>query len=294
MIKVIIADLDDTIYNFVDFYVPGFNAMVKELSRLTGIDERALRESFKRVHQKHKTTEYAFSIQELDVLAETNAGLTIPEILHKYKSAIIAFRVTRKKTLHLYDGVKETLEKLRSDGRKIVGYTDAMMFYAVHRIKELRVEQLFDGLVAPRDHGIPSGTRAEDVRYYDSPEPYETSIPFKKELEPSILKPNPEGLNEILRYFDVKPAEAVYVGDSLHKDIYMAQRCGIHDVYAQYGRQHDPDHYRQLVDITHWTEEDVARELELKELNISPSFSICCFGELIDVIQNIEKTESPG
>jgi len=79
-----------------------------------------LRESFKRVHQKHKTTEYAFSIQDLDVLAEIDAGLTVSEILRKYDSAIKAFRVTRKKTLHLYGDVREALEKLRSEGRKII------------------------------------------------------------------------------------------------------------------------------------------------------------------------------
>ena len=288
MIKLVITDLDNTIYNWVDYYVPSFNAMVKELSRLTGIDGRALRESFKRVHQKHKTTEYAFSIQELDVLADINAEMTVPEILQKYDSVIRAFRSTRKKTLRLYDGVKETLEMMRSKGRKIVGYTDAMMFYTVYRIKELGVEQLFDGLVALCDHGVPSSVRLGDVRYYENAERYRTSILFKRELEPSIVKPNPEGLKEILRYFGLQPTEAVYVGDSLHKDIYMAQRCGIHDVYAEYGRQYDPDHYRQLVEITHWTEEDVAHELGLKELNISPSFSISRFGELIDVIQNIE------
>lgn len=130
MIKLLITDLDNTIYNWVDFYVPSFNSMVQELSRITAIDERALRESFKRVHQKHRTTEYAFSIEELDVLSQTDAGLTVPEKLQKYDSAINAFRKIRKEALRLYEGVKETLEMFRNTGMKIVGHTDAMMFYA--------------------------------------------------------------------------------------------------------------------------------------------------------------------
>ena len=292
VIKLVIVDLDNTIYNWVDFYVPSFNAMIKELVRLTGIDEHVLRESFKRVHQKHKTAEYTFSIEELDVLSESNAGLTVPEILQKYNPAIKAFRIMRKKTLRRYDNVIETLEKLRSKGKKIVAHTDAMMFYAVYRVKELGVERFFDGIVAPRDHGLPEGVRPGDVRFY-SDEKYETIIPFKKELEPEIVKPNPECLNEILRYFGVEGNEAVYVGDSLHKDIYMAQRCGVHDVYAEYGRQYDANYYRQLIEITYWTDEEVAHELELKALSISPSFRIQRFGELMGVIQTIESCTIP-
>ncbi len=292
MIKLVIVDIDNTIYNWVDFYVPCFNVMVKELVQLTGIDEQALRKSFKRVHQKHKTAEYAFSIEELDVFSESNAGLTIPEILQKYNPAIKAFRSMRKKTLHLYDNVIETLEKLRSKGKKMVAHTDAMMFYAVYRVKELGVERFFDGIVAPRDHGLPKGVRPGDVRFH-SDEKYETIIPFKKELEPEIVKPNPECLNEILHNFNVKGNEAVYVGDSLHKDVYMAQRCGVHDVYAEYGRQYDANYYRQLVEITYWTDEEVARELELKALSISPSFKIQRFSDLIGVIQNIESRTTP-
>lgn len=288
MIKLIITDLDNTIYNWVDFYVPCFNAMLKELALLTGIKKQNLRESFKRVHQKYKTTEYAFSIEKLDVLSEANAGLTVPEVLQKYNSAIKAFRSMRKKRLRLYDGVKETLEKLRREHRKIVGHTDAMMFYAVYRVKQLGVEQLLDGLVAPRDHGLPKGTRPEDVRSYSEAEKYETIISFKKELEPGILKPNPGCLHEILRDFAIKPEETIYVGDSLHKDIYMAQRCGVYDVDAEYGRDYNPDYYRQLVEISHWTKADVVRELDLKTLNIFPTFTISCFGDILKVIQEIE------
>ena len=288
LIKLVITDLDNTIYNWVDFYVPSFNAMVKELSRLTGIKEEALRASFKKVHRKHRTSEYAFAIQELDVIAETNAGLSVREIIEKYSSAITAFRVMRGKMLRLYDSVQETLRKIRSAGRKIVGHTDAMMFYAVRRIKQLDVERYLDGLVAPRDHGLPLGTRPEDFRSSSNPSRYKSAVPINRELDPTISKPSPEVLNEILRLFGAEPAEAIYVGDSLKKDVYMAQRCGVFEVYAEYGKIYNPEHYRQLVEITHWTDEDVAQEVELGRLNISPSFTISAFSDLLEVIERIE------
>ena len=84
MIKLIVTDLDNTIYNWVDFYVPAFNAMLKELNHISGISERQLKQAFKRVHQKHKTTEYAFAIEELDVLPEVQQGKPPRYIREKY------------------------------------------------------------------------------------------------------------------------------------------------------------------------------------------------------------------
>lgn len=287
MIKLIITDLDNTMYNWVDFFVPSFNAMVKELSRLTGIKQDTLRASFKRVYQKHKTSEYAFAIEELDVLADLDRGLSVRERLKKYNSAVQAFRKMRLKTLHLYEGVQETLAQLQQDGRNIVGHSQAPMFYVITRLKQLKVEHFFDGVYAFRDYGLPKGTRPEDVRS-NEPEYYQTVIPYVKEIDPAIVKPNAETLYELLRSFDANPHEAIYLGDSLHRDIYMAQQCGVHDVYAEYGRFFNPEHYSQLVEITHWTEEDVARELQLKSLNIKPTYTITRFADLLNIIQEIE------
>lgn len=289
MIKLLITDLDNTLYNWVDFYVPAFNAMLTELVKLTGLDESALRSSFKRVHEKHKTTEYAFSIQELDVLASESRGLTTREILEKYGTAIKAFRLARQNTLCLYPTVEETLEILRRQGRVIVAHTDAMMYYAVQRLKQLGIESMFDGIVAPRDHGLPAGTKPEDVRSYSDPDRYETTIRYVSELDPEILKPNRECICRILSHFNVANDEAIYVGDSLYKDIYMAQSCGVYDVLAEYGKTYDEQNYLELVEITHWTEEDVAREKAGQIRTIEPTFNIDCFGELLGVIEIIEQ-----
>jgi len=80
-IKLLVTDLDNTTYNWIDFYVPSFLAMVQELSRFTGIGEDELKASFKRLHQQHKTSEYTFAIQQLDVLREENKGRVLyPDI----------------------------------------------------------------------------------------------------------------------------------------------------------------------------------------------------------------------
>jgi phosphoglycolate phosphatase len=288
VIKLVITDLDNTLYDWVDYFVPSFSAMLDELVRMTGIDEPTLKESFKRVYQRHGTTEYAFAIQELDVLAKQNAGLTHREMLAKYETAIRAFRRARRNTLRLYDGVAATLRQLRQQGRKIAAHTDAMMFYAESRLKQLEIEDLFDALVAPRDHGLPAGARAEDLRYHRTTDAYEARIAIKRALEPGMLKPNPDCLLDIVKTFGVAPGETLYVGDSLGKDVRMAQRARVHDVHAAYGGRHSADNYRKLVEITHWTEEDVAREKELQAVAVKPSFTIANFAETLAIIRQLD------
>lgn len=53
-----------------------------------------------------------------------------------------------------------------------------------------------------------------------------------------------------------------YVSDSLTRDMSMAKAAGVHAVRAKYGTRYDRDLWLDLVWITHWTDEDVAREAE--------------------------------
>nr|WP_291578161.1 HAD-IA family hydrolase [Bradyrhizobium sp.] len=80
-------------------------------------------------------------------------------------------------------------------------------------------------------------------------------------------KPNPAVLNAIVSGLGLQKAECVYVGDNLMKDVAMAIDCGIEDVWAKYGQAHKRPEYKLLVDVTHWTAEEVAREMTLAVLH---------------------------
>src|SRR5262249_9211139 len=144
---------------------------------------------FKRVHERHRTTEYSFAIQELDVLRDQTNHLSPQEILDVYGPAIKAFRATRKRLLQLYDGVLFGLTQLRDQGKQIVAVTDSLQFHALYRLRQLQLEELFDGLISPPDHGFPEGTKARDVRFYDD-EAYESSIPMRITTSPLSRKPD--------------------------------------------------------------------------------------------------------
>lgn len=291
MIDLVVLDLDNTLYDWVGYYVPAFRAMLAELSRITGLPENELKASFQRVHQRHGTSEYAFAIEELDVLQEVDQDLSIPERLEKYATAINAFRAVRAERMSLYPGAAEVLGALHREDRQLVAYTDAMMFYATRRLKQLGIEKYFSGLVAPRDHGLPPGVRPEWVRSSDDETKYRPLIPHVEALEPGLAKPNPEILLEIVRDFETRPERSVYVGDSLHRDVYMAQLAGVHDIYASYGRSYPREYFTELVEITHWTDEDVARERDLHRISVEPSQVIDSIRELPAALDRIDRPE---
>src|SRR5688500_7745082 len=110
--RVVIVDIDNTLYDWVSCYIPSFNAVLQQLHEITLIDPEVLTASFQRVHQRQRTSEYSFAIQELDVLRDVDARLTPVEIYKKYDRAVHAFRRTRNRTLHPYRRVRATLASL--------------------------------------------------------------------------------------------------------------------------------------------------------------------------------------
>jgi hypothetical protein len=88
-------------------------------------------------------------------------------------------------------------------------------------------------------------------------------LQIAKELAHHQTKPDPDVLLEICRTEEVAPEDAAYVGDSIARDMLMAKR-GVFAIWAEYGAQHDRRLYADLVRVTHWTPEEVAREQKLK------------------------------
>ena len=70
------------------------------------------------------------------------------------------------------------------------------------------------------------------------------------------------------------PTEVAYVGDSIARDILMAKKVGVFSIWAKYGAVLHTDDYEKLIQITHWTKEDVENERRLKKEaeHIRPDF----------------------
>jgi beta-phosphoglucomutase-like phosphatase (HAD superfamily) len=84
-------------------------------------------------------------------------------------------------------------------------------------------------------------------------------------LPPADRKPNPRVIRDICRRERIDPQEAVYVGDSLTRDVAMALSAGVTAAWAKYGTAYDPKLWDLLVKVTHWTDDDVQREALLRQ-----------------------------
>jgi FMN phosphatase YigB (HAD superfamily) len=281
IINCVITDLDDTIWNWLEMWHSSFKPYFDEIVLSTKVNPDLLKADFKKLHQKYGTTEVSFAFDELKCLNEsqkkkiTDKPLLGKSILHKYYS-------NKKKSLKTYPGVIETLNKLKNKGVLIIGFTESNAFFTKTRLKHLDIDGLFDCIYTPVDSGIPENTH----RYYaeDYWEPKLTEI---RHLSRHDRKPNKEILEIILRDFKLKKDHTVYIGDKLDRDIQMAIDTGVTSIYASYGHVIDNEKYELLKEVTHWTDDDVKREIEFKEkfLNkeIEPNYKLLnSFGEFLN------------
>jgi len=282
-LELVISDIDNTLYDWEAFFIPSFVAMLTEVERISGVARDTLEESFRRVYQRHRTTEYAFVLQEADALRAIDADLSPNAVFEKYDSAIHAFRSVRRRTLQLYPGVRETLVRLRDAGLQLVAHSDSPMEYVSRRLRQLDVDMHFDAISAPRDHGVPDFLEEEAVRR--APASEVNARTQLLEFDPWLRKPDPATLGPVLTYFDVRRDRILYVGDNLSRDVLVAERAGLKSGWARYGAVHDPDLRAQLYRITYWTDDDVASEGRLREeaSRHAPTYVLDSFADLLSV-----------
>jgi phosphoglycolate phosphatase-like HAD superfamily hydrolase len=117
----------------------------------------------------------------------------------------------------------------------------------------------------------------ESLRLPEPPADFIRIVPLRER------KPNPILLLDICEREGIRPAEVVYVGDSLTRDVSMAKGAGVTAVWARYGTIYNRDYWKILVQITHWTDEDVKREEVLREQfkDINPDVVINKFEEVL-------------
>ena len=245
--------------------------------KMSGIEQGILETEIREVFQRYGTSEYEFLIEQLPSLMKRHPG---EDLINIYSPAIQAYRDARTETYHPYPTVLETLKTLKECGCVIAGYTESRSCYTLFRIKKLKLDGLLDYLYSPPDHDIPF-----DQRKAYNLEKYKPVHTIQKYTEEGEYKPDPQLLLEIIRGIGAEPKKAIYVGDSLMKDIKMAQQAKIIDVYARYGFSQDRDGYELLRRVSHWSETDVKREKKIcKEGDVRPSYTLFReFSEILDL-----------
>jgi FMN phosphatase YigB (HAD superfamily) len=277
----LITDLDNTLYDWVTFFTTSFKEMIDGLKQILELPEEEILDEFKSVHQKYGNSEQPFAILELPSVKSKFTGLSRTQILTKLDQALHKFNSRRKRTLELYPGVVDTLTTLRLANVKIVGHTESILSNAYWRLRSLGIDSQFARLYTLE--GKEAIHVSDGSRWIDPPEGFVVVVPRVER------KPNPRLLIDICQREGVDPSSAFYVGDSLVRDIAMAKEAGVAAIWAKYGTIYNPACWEYLVKITHWTDEDVKREKDLKSKygKITPDYTIDSFNKIITIISSV-------
>lgn len=266
---VLVTDMDNTLFDWLGMWQAAFGAMLEHLMADSGVPRATLEAEFFAIHQRHGTTEYAFAIQELPSLRARHAP-DAEDLPGRYAAAIDAYRVMRRRTLALYPGVRETLRAVRAAGALVIAYTESRAYYADYRVRTLELDGALDYLYSLPDHALPEGVTASQIRRYP-PEHYRLRSTVARHTREGTWKPDASVLRDILSDVGAEPAAAVYVGDSLIKDVTMAQAAGVLDVFARYGDVRSRPGYDLLRRVTHWSPAMLARSEGIREADVRPT-----------------------
>jgi len=255
-VSTVVTDLDNTLYDWFEFWYASFGAMLRVLVDLSGIPEEVLKPEIRTIHQRYGTSEYSALIQEIPSLQKKFPREDLPK---RFDAAIDAYRKARAATLRLYPTVFDTLRELKHRGVRIVGYTDSRAYQSAYRVRKLGLDGVLDFLYSPPDHKLPPGTSAEDLRTRP-PSNYDFKFTQHRHTPEGETKPNPDLLRSIITEVGATPGSTAYVGDSLMNDIAMAQQAGTFDVQAKYGVAMDRPGYDLLQEVSHWPQTAVEHE----------------------------------
>lgn len=272
----LIIDLDNTVHDWLSSFVPAYYAMIDVASEILGVPVETLLNESKQLNERYDSVEHPYALLDTPSVQKRFPGRTRSETKDALKLAFDEFNRERDKQLRPYPGVMETLISLKRSNITVVAYSDAPRHNSIYRMYRLGIIPLISNLYAPNHVVEPERPGALPDYLALVPKNYLRALPAKDK------KPNPKALLDICDSFHVEPTAALYVGDSITRDIYMAQQAGLHNSWARYGEMSRSSYWQKLLRVTHYTPERLAREMELSATRRArPETVIDSFAQLL-------------
>jgi phosphoglycolate phosphatase len=246
--RLILLDLDNTLYDWVACFVPSMIAVVNTVRDAVEADLDRLLDEFRSVYVTHRSVEYAFCVQALPSVAHLSKASQQALV----DRARAAFRAAREAHLVAYPGVPETLRDLSEAGIALIATTNAPMHQAMRRLETLGISTAFTAVAArrsfevPSDGCLPAAVAARKRAAYMHPARF-------WHFDNAHLKPSDHMYRAALTATGLHPREVLVVGDSLVNDVAPALRLGARGAWARYGLRFDARLWETLLAVTPWS-----------------------------------------
>jgi len=208
----IITDIDNTLFNWVDYFAPAFHAMIHVLHAATSVTEAQLTQECRAIYEHYGTLEYSFVLQHLPSLASWPPD----EVDALIQRVAIAFGRSRNKRMRPYPGVADTLRWAASQGMPVVAVSNAPVYFAITKLKRLGLIRYVHTILAWEGPSLASAElRAR--RYIDPPRVRAglVVIPVPSDQR----KPSTAMYERVLQQFRCSPGRTWSIGDSFSGDI---------------------------------------------------------------------------
>lgn len=296
--KILILDIDNTVFDWVTYYVNCMDALFKKVEEVTGVPVDTLAHESKKVFEAQGSIEYPFLIQELPSVIAYYKGNSDKMVAEAVDLGRIAFKDAAENHLKPYESVLETFSTIKEKWPEfpIIALTDAPRYVAMWKLNKLGILHYFDALYGLSDPKIP--TDPENQKAKVAPEILmkhlqQNCFDFKgivRTLPEDYEKPGTRGLKTVLMDHEMEGHydHVLWVGDNLRKDVGLGRRLGIKSAWARYGTKIDPKVKEAL--LTFSPEINVHKNVALdpqSENSPTPDVVFDCFSELIPAIENL-------
>ncbi len=297
--KLIVTDIDNTVFCWVSYYVKAFTLLLQKTSDTIGTPLEILSKECQDIFLKNGSIEYPFLIQELPSVIKYYGS-----DFDKMMSEAVApgrdiFLQTGEKLLKPYEQVIETFSILRKKfpNTPIAALTDAPRYVAMWKLNKLGILNFFDAVYGLQDPRLPVDLANRKVKVDDEilikhlrPSNFNYAGKIRT-LPEEYEKPGVKGLKMILVDYELDEdlkhrKEVLWIGDNLRKDVGLGNRLGLTTAWAKYGTNIEKNLLDQLKTFS--PPENIHKNVYLKEDSAEspvPDFVLNQFSDILRILK---------
>lgn len=296
-VKLIVTDIDNTVFDWVSYYVNAFAAMVNFLSDLTKIPYSKLASEARDVFTNYASTEFPFLAQEMPSIVEYYKYDIERMLVEAVDPARDAFLKAAEPYLTTYSGVIETFATLRKKHPNIpiAALTDAPRYVAMWKLNKLKILNYFHAVYGLGDPRIPVCKVTKKIKVH--PDLLVKHLERKdfgftgkiRVLPDDYEKPGTKGFKTVLMDYDLDEkkedrASVLWIGDNRRKDVALGNKVGVMTCWARYGTKIDSDLLRRLNEFS--PIQSIAKNAQVKTeesgtKEMEPTYTIDAFSQIV-------------